>query len=413
MNNKIDSSSNQIIRVMGHWVVVLILAAVAPTTVQAQWTIEPIIKVGAERDDNATLTVRTDDILDVSGFLYDISARFSYQSALTNFYITPQLLSRNYSDHPEIDSDDIFVRSLWSHQRRSSLLRLGLRYDNQTVRTAERAGVDLDVDDPDEIPEDDTGFVGFQDTRERLRITPSWAFDFSNAMSMRISLDYLDTTYDESLQLFLNDYTDTRLTAALNRDFSERTTGIALLTGRQYEVSNSPNDTDGVGLMVGFQRSLSETTITRVLVGFEDTDSNISELDPTFIADISLRRRLETVNFLAQYRRSVSASGSGRLSVRNSINLNLSRMLSERITAGLGVRAYDTDSLDDVLTIDERNYVQLRAQFIWGLSTNFSIEADYRYTFQDRAALGESSNSNQVNLWFSYRPNSIDRRFRQ
>ena len=64
--------------------------------------------------------------------------------------------------------------------------------------------------------------------------------------------------------------------------------------------------------------------------------------------------------------------------------------------------------LDDVLTIDERNYVQLRAQFIWNITNAFATEFDYRYTFQDRSALPESSNSNQINLWFVYRPNSID-----
>jgi len=164
--------------------------------------------------------------------------------------------------------------------------------------------------------------------------------------------------------------------------------------------------------LAGFESSLSQTSTLRALFGIEDVDSDISGTDPYFVADISYRRRLETVNFMAQYRRSISASGSGKLSLRDAINLNLSRRLSEKVTAGLGVRTYQTNSVDDVLTIDERTYVQLRAQFTWNITSNFATEFDYRYTFQDRSALGESANSNQIVVWFAYKPNSIDRRFR-
>ena len=75
------------------------------------------------------------------------------------------------------------------------------------------------------------------------------------------------------------------------------------------------------------------------------------------------------------------------------------------------MRAYSTNSLDDLELINERDYVQLRAQFIWNITSNFATEVDYRYTFQKRASLEESANSNQVNLWFVYRPNAVDRRF--
>ncbi|MGY8794167.1 MAG: hypothetical protein ACKVJN_03420, partial [Woeseiales bacterium] len=179
----------------------------------------------------------------------------------------------------------------------------------------------------------------------------------------------------------------------------------------KYEVADGSSETTGLGFMAGVSRSLSPTTTAKVMLGMEDTDSGLVDNDPGFVANVSLRRRLQTVNILAQYRRAISASGSGRLSSRESLNLNLSRRFNEKISAGLGVRAYQTTSLDDSVRIDERNYLQLRSQFIWNFTPSLAAEVDYRFTFQKRSALNESSNSNQVTLWFVYRPNSVDRRF--
>jgi hypothetical protein len=42
------------------------------------------------------------------------------------------------------------------------------------------------------------------------------------------------------------------------------------------------------------------------------------------------------------------------------------------------------------------------------VTTYFAIEADYRYTVLDRTGqTGESANSNRVNLWFVYQPNTV------
>lgn len=384
----------------------------APAAV-AQWTFEPELKVGFERDDNAKLSTRTDDILDVNGFLAEGAVRFDYNSQLTDFFITPAVVSRTYDDASEIDSTDYFLRSVYRRNTEASVFRVRLDIDEQSVRTAERSDTDLDIDDPESIPDDDTGLVRFDGRRARLRVRPQWRYNFNDSSAMDLTFNYLEARYDDEVQLFLNDFSDMRLLASYRKSFSARTVGVITGTGRRYELKDESSETNGVGIMAGVERQLSETTRTTFMLGVEDTDSEISDPDPELVADISLRRRMETVNLLAQYRRSLSANGSGSIGVRDSINLNLSRRLNEKITAGLGARAYQTNSLDDQVTINERKYVQLRAQFIWNITSSFSAEVDYRYTFQKRQALTESANSNQVVVWFAYRPNSVDRRFTQ
>ena len=132
--------------------------------------------------------------------------------------------------------------------------------------------------------------------------------------------------------------------------------------------------------------------------------------DPEIVGNVTLIRDLETIRLFARYQRSVNASGGGRLTVRDAINVNFRRRLSEKLSAGLGIRAYQADRVGSITSVTERQYVQLRSTFLWDLTTSFLIEASYRYTISDRsAAIGERSNSNQYNLWFVYQPRSIPR----
>ena len=388
---------------------IVMFVVLQPEPVDAQWHIEPVIKAGGETDDNATLTTRTDDVIDLSGFLFDLSAKVTYTSPRTDFFVTPRLLSRNYPDNEDIDSDDQFLNSKYSFSTESNTFSLRTHYDRQTVRTAERSDTDLDIDDPGDIPDDGSGIVGLQDRRQKLRLRPGWTHHFSNITSFGIDADWFDVNYDDSLQLFLNDYNDTRLNLSFRRGFSERTDGIVTATGRHFETKDGAEEADGLGFMAGFETRLSEKMRLKVLAGVEDTENTAGQSNAAVVGDIVLTRRLETVTLLAQYRRSISASGSGLLSVRDSFNLNLTRKLSEKISAGLGARAYRTSSLDDVVTLDEREYIQLRGRFSWRLSKAFWTELDYRYTFQNRSVLLESANSNQINVWFIYAPNSLDR----
>ena len=52
-----------------------VLAIILPATAQAQWSIEPALRVGGEKDDNPTLTFRTDDVKDTTGLLLDRARR--------------------------------------------------------------------------------------------------------------------------------------------------------------------------------------------------------------------------------------------------------------------------------------------------------------------------------------------------
>jgi hypothetical protein len=193
-------------------------------------------------------------------------------------------------------------------------------------------------------------------------------------------------------------------------DFSRRTTGFVRGTVRNYEAEANLGEFDTNALSVGFETRFSPTLLMRARVGAENVESPVSGLDETRpIGELTFIRRLETIRLLAQYRRSVTSSGRGRMSSRDAVNLNLTRMLSERFDAGIGVRAYSSEPISVVPGIDSfgRDYLQLTAIFSWNITRTFAFRTQYRYTVVDREILGESANSNQVIVWFDFRPLGI------
>jgi hypothetical protein len=386
-----------------------IAAILTVTPIQAaEWRIEPLIRAAGDFDDNAILTPRTDVDADISGYMIDVSAKFAYASELTTFFVTPQLTWRDYGD-PFFDSNDQFLAFYFDRDTQSSNFRVRGKYDRQSVRTAERTDADLDIEDPDEIPDDDTGRVASSATRETLRLNPDWTYRMSDASSLFAGLNFTDTSYDDEIGRVYTDYANVRANLSYRRAWSPRNTAILTGTYRKY-MPDIGDDGTGMGFNAGFERTLTETTRFRAIVGLEETDQGVSESDVNWVADVSLRRRLQTITLLAQYRRTVAGGGSGSLNARDSINLNFTRQLNERISAGLGVRAYQTTALNDAnVNFDGRDYLQLLAQFTWNMTQTWSLEANYRYTFSDREVLGESANSNNVTIWLNYRPTPIVR----
>lgn len=386
---------------------VLVVFVVAPWSASyAQWSIEPLVRVGAEIDDNATLSIRTDDKVDLSGFLLEGSAKIGTNSERTDFSLTPMIRSRNYSGAggQDFDSNDQFLRADFAHEMQSSTLQIRAIYERELVRTAERADIDLDIDELEEIIDDFTGFVGINDRRQRIRVLPTWIYQLSSASAVSAQLDYKSVQYDDAFAGILNDYTDIRFNGSFERQFSQRNTGIASVTARRFETADGLRELSGFGLLFGIERQLTETTVLKATGGVESTEQLSADNDSNFVADVSFVRNLETIRLLAQYRRTISASGAGTLSARDLVSLNLTRKLNDRLSAGLGFRAHQTNGLNSQVQLDDRNYVQLNSRFTWQLSAATSLEFDYRYTFLEREVLGESANSNRVTVWLAYQP---------
>jgi hypothetical protein len=372
---------------------------------QAQWAFEPSIAAGLTYDDNAILTTRTDVDASAEGYIGELAARILYTSSVTDVWMLPRIRTTQYSDASALDSTDGFLNFNYVRTGEAANLRFRGSVSYESVRTSERSNADLSVEDPDESPDDDSGRIGDNNQRWRTWLVPEWNYSFDPKSSIGAAFSYRNVEYEDDINAILTDFTDMEFGANYKRNWSERATGIFGAFVRQYEATETSTKTTGYGGTFGFNYSLSETTRVQARVGAESSEVPTGESFVNPVGELSIIRRLQTIRILAAYRRSVSGSGTGTLVVRDSVSLNFTRDLNERISAGIGLRAYQTNPLgDDQVDLDARNYVQLRGLFTWNLSRTFSLDVDYRYTYLDRSSLGEGANSNAVDIWLNYHP---------
>jgi hypothetical protein len=396
----------------------LTAAFLHPGIAAAEWQFDPILRASWDFDDNATLSPRTDDEVELSGYIAEASLDMIYNSEDSYFSIRPIARFRNYGNDEDVEdwnADDQFLRMSGIFNGDRNSFRIFGDFSREAVRTAEVADTDLDADiDPDDIGDDQTGFIDTSQRRNRYRLTPRWTHYFSEVSELETELNYLTTSYDETddtQRLF--DFTDIGLRIQYRRNFSPRDSVVFSVRARDYNSDRFAGDKQSYELAGGLVRRLSETTQFRAKLGIESVDQeDIAGLPSTSIdsqptADFALIRRLETISFTAQYRKRVNASGRGFLTGRDEIHLRFTRYLNDRVSVGLGARAYSDSTISGVAATQD--YVQLRGQVVWRFSRSFSMQADYRHTVIDRGSLQGAADSNRFTVWFSWQPNPVGR----
>lgn len=374
-----------------------------------EWRIQPEVRVGVEYDDNSRLSTDPAFIQDIDGLLIGASVGINYATQRSTFSIRPRISSRNYDENPDVDSNDGFVDVNFNHKFLKGDFGILASFANESVRTAERSDPDIDEDDPDQIPDDETGLVFTSEDRDRIRVSPQWNYEISERTSLAINAEYLDVSYDGVVISDFVDYSDVRIKGALVKALTERTSAYVGVGARKFDNKVSNSDYDGVSAGIGMRSNISETTRIQAEIGYEDAElKSTGQSDSAVVANVSLVRNFQTVRFLMQLRRTVSPSGNGRVSERDSINFNIRKKFSERVSAGLGLRSSTTeDIVNTTQSSGERDFLQLRAQLDVAISRSFSVEANYRYTNIDRPQADGAADSNSFTLWLVYRPTAI------
>ena len=385
-------------------IVFLGLSLIASPATNAQWSVTPSIAAGLEYDDNPSLNSGLTSITDVFGYALEADASFSYSSPLTDFSFTPRYLGTKYDEFSELDSNDWLLNLDYLYTGERSTFSFRGSYADEAIRRAERSDVDFDVDDPTDIPDDQSGRVLGSENRQRLQFVPDWYYQIGQRSLIRLGANYLDVSYDRSSNTLLADYTDARGLFTFEHDWTQRNTIAVDAYYRENDFARISGKLTGQGITLGIVRNLSENSRFVIKAGIDSTEDEFGSDQTNPIGEISFSHRLRVSRVLAAYRRTISGSGSSELSVRDTISLLLSRGLSDKFTISGGVQAYQTSALDDnAVNNDEQKYLQLRLLFVYNISPTFSIDLDYRYTDLDRELTVTNAESNLVNLWFRYR----------
>ena len=354
-----------------------------------------------EYDDNATLEAGPGLETQVNGYVLDANLRMVNETPVSNFSFVPRVLLNRY-DESDLDSNNYFADLNYSYTGQRSSFSVWGVYGDESVRTAERAPVDLNVDNPDQIPDDNSGRTFQNENRNRIQLRPQWSYKTGQRSSVELGVDYINVAYDKAASILLSDYDQLTGSASLSYGFSPVS---AFRFGGYYRTNHFDvldRDLTGYGASVGLNHSISERSRFVINVGMDSTEDSLGDNQNNVIGDISLIHDMETSRVLVAYRRSVVGNGNGVLTLRDSFNLTYTRQVTERFSIGGGASAYHSTAVGDNSANLDRDYLELRALFTWNLTRKVSVDLDYRYTNIDRALQTSSADSNRVNLWFRY-----------
>lgn len=384
---------------------VLIFLAAA-NIAAANWQTTPSIAVGVLYDDNVRLNSDIPGLDDSEdGYAVEADVEFAFITQLTSFSLTPKIALERFSGDSSLDSTDEYVNFDLFRRGEKSRFRFRGGYSQETIRRAERLDADLDADELIDVPDDDSGVVLSNEDRQRIRLIPEFSHQFTQQSLAGLRFIYLDTSFDAAANVGLRDFTENRVELFYEHTLSQRDAILFGVQGRRYEPDVGGSDITGYEAAIGFRRALSERTRFQINLGVDSTEDDLGNDEENVVGDVSITHRLQTTNILAAYRRSVRGSGLGTVSIRDTLIFNMRRDLSERSAVGLGIRAYQRDTISvGNQGVVEQDYLQLRANYTWRLSRSMSIDVDYRYTDLDRGDATGSEDANRINLWFRYRP---------
>jgi len=378
----------------------LVTLLLCSTSASANWRAVPTAGAGVEYDDNPLLETNTGSDMSVNGYVVDAGVDLINASPRSQFTFTPSVLVSRY-DNSDLDATNYFANLNYRYGGQRSTFTVWGVYGDETIRTAEQAAVDFGVTDPTQIPDDNTGRTFGTANRQRIQLRPQWSYRAGERSLVELGVDYRNVAYDQT-STGLSDYDQTTGSAAYSYDFSSTSAFRLSAYYRQNHFDLLDRDLSGNGAALGISHSVSERTEFQMNIGVDSTEDGLGNNQNSTIGDISLIHKLETSTVLASYRRSVVGSGNGILTVRDSINLNYTRQVTQRFSFGGGISAYHSTALGDNTTNLDRDYYQLRTLFSWNFTPTLSMDLDYRYSNIDRAFQAGSADSNRVNLTFRY-----------
>jgi hypothetical protein len=398
---------------------IALLATLSPISLShAAWDVLPRVEtlvlandnVRMEEDSAGTATNSTRARIDGR-------VRFSTFNERGNLYVEPRVRADIYTEkeNDDLESTNTYVRSAGSYSWELMTLGFSANYDLQDIRSAELVSAqqdDPDIDDP--IVVDTGGITSFDETRERISVSPTVVFKASERSDIVLRASYVDVTY--STDSFFDDerspFQNVELVGGISRRVDERNQVSANFISSHYEAELNANQTDSTGVEGNFTRVFDAGWTMNLDYGVMRSDftfmNDKGELednaDTNVVFNLGFRQRTErnTLNF--NLSRQVVPNGSGFVTTRDELRVSLNRELSARLSAAIGVRIYETTRVGDDLERQDREYNRLELGLEWAMTERAFLTVGYDFVVQSfQTSDRGDATSNQIFVGFNYR----------
>ena len=388
------------------------LAAAAPLPAQAaEWELVPEVGLYAATIDNARL--ETDMEEDSSRSVVDARLFVNARGPRGEFRMEPRVRLDIYSDNSddELDGEDVFLRSSGVYRWNSA--RAGFRsyITRESILRSEITDALLDdIDDPGPTDVETGRLDVFNETRTRAVLRPYVEFNLSPRSSLLLETAYIDVGYSGPPVLGRTEFDALQLSGGIVRRVDERNRVTARIYTSNYEADLTRNSTDTVGVEGEFVRSLNELWTMILNAGvqrneftFNDGSGNIDNATTSDVLGVALRRRAELTSMNLSLTRRIQPNASGFVVERDEFRGFVERRFTPRLTGRVGLRLYETATLDDARDVDQREDARFELNLRWALTQRWFVDAGYNYVSREFVVENRDADSNEFFLGINYR----------
>jgi hypothetical protein len=380
--------------------------------VHAAWDFVPQVGLLLDTNDNPRLDPQSAN--EASRSVVDARATLTNFGERGDIFVEPRVRVSSYGgDDEELDSDDVFVRSYGQYGWQTVRSGFYAEYRERSIQSSEF--LSASPEDPDLPPPPDLGtgqLVFIDQHQESAWFAPFLDFEVSNRSTLRVELQNMDVSYSGPATRSRGDYREQRLYAGIVRHVDARTDVSARFFTGDFEGDINRNQTDTAGVEGRFTRPISEIWSFSFGAGVERSDFSYFDDNNRFVdnatnnvtADIEFRQRSELRTLNVRIGRDIYPSGNGFLSEVTQFNLFVEQQFSPRLTGRFGVRYDDISTLDEVRTLNERDYARIETEFRWAMTMRLSLLAGYQLTAQEFANQANTdADSNAVYFGINFR----------
>jgi hypothetical protein len=372
---------------------------VLAAAIAAQWIapalgavdVVPQISLLADSNDNPRL--RPEQENEAQRTLVDARVTLTNVGQRGNIFVEPRVRVSAYADEDDedLENNDWWIRTYGEYDWQTVSSGFYAEFQRRGIQTSEF--VSAAPEDPDLPAPPDVGtgaLVLFQQEQDTSWFSPFLDYNLSDRSTLRFEYQSTDVSYSGPQFRARSDFNDQRVYAGIVRHVDERTDVSARFFGGNYEGTVNQNQTDSVGVEGRFTRPINEIWSFSLGAGvqrsdfsfYDDNDVFVDNATSNVIADVEFRQRSELRTLNIRVAQEIYPSGSGFLSEVAQLTLYVDQRFSPRVTGRFGVRYDDIATLDEVRTVNDRDYGRVEIEFRWQMARRLSLVGGYQFTAQ-------------------------------
>jgi hypothetical protein len=254
-----------------------------------------------------------------------------------------------------------------------------------------------------EVDIGDSGRVLVKNRRTRFDVTPGVDFELSPRKQIELAAEYVDVSYDDQIPGAQVDFRLAQGTAALVSRLSERSTLTTRIRGAQFDIDGQ-GTTDSYGAELEWGMRTATATQSFLRVGAQQVNLPTGEDVTAWVAGGGVNWVAGRNEIFADIARSVAPSSAGAVITRDQLRLSLTRAMTPRLSLLAGLRGIHDDSVDNAEFFTTRSYATADLGLQWRWQEEFSVRAEYDYTWQKYQGAADNATSNGAMLSFVYQP---------